>query len=306
MLIKISRGWEIPEREVTSEATYLNRRQMLARLGLAGLGAQLIANAASVRQNTSYNVGDRPVTEEWAATGYNNFYEFNAEDKEAVKGLVGKFVTSPWSVKVSGLVNKPQTFDLDKLTAMMPIEERVYRFRCVEAWAMTVPWMGFQMSELIKVVEPKPEAKFIRFWSAVRPGQMPGVGAFSSYKFPYYEGLRMDEAMNQLAFFATGMYGKTIPKQNGAPIRAVLPWKYGYKGAKSIERIEFVAKEPPTFWNDLNSREYGFYSNVNPNKPHPRWSQATEKVLPRMSRQPTLVYNGYEKWVSGLYNGKET
>jgi len=305
MLIKIPRGWETPEREATPQSAYLNRRQLLAGLGLAGLGSQMIARAASVKQNTEFNVGDRPVTEEWVASAYNNYYEFDAENKERVKDLVGKFVTSPWTVKVSGLVNKPQTFDLDKLEATMPIEERIYRFRCVERWAMTVPWMGFPISALIKTVEPKPEAKYIKFWSVVRPDQMPGVKRYSSYHFPYYEGLRMDEAMNPLAFFATGMYGKPIPKQNGAPIRAVVPWKYGYKGAKSIERIEFVAKEPPTFWNDLNAGEYGFYSNVNPNKPHPRWSQAQEMVLPRMGRVPTLLYNGYEKWVAGMYNGKE-
>ncbi len=306
MLIKIPQGWEIPDREATPESAYLNRRQLLAGLGLAGFGSQMIAHAATVKQNTEFQVGDRPVTEEWAATGYNNFYEFDPENKEKVKDLVGKFVTSPWSVKVSGLVNKPQTFDLEKLLASVPVEERIYRFRCVEAWAMSVPWMGFPMSALIKMVEPKPEAKYIKFWSIVRPDEMPGAKrGLGGYKFPYYEGLRMDEAMNPLAFFATGMYGKPIPKQNGAPIRAVLPWKYGYKGAKSIERIEFVAKEPPTFWNDLNSSEYGFYSNVNPSKSHPRWSQASEKVLPRMSRQPTLMYNGYEKWVAGMYNGKE-
>ena len=305
MLIKIPRGWEIPERQATPQSAYMSRRQLLAGLGLAGIGGQMIARAAAVKQNTEYNVGDRPVTEEWAATGYNNYYEFDPENKERVKDLVGKFVTSPWTVKVSGLVNKPQTFDLDKLESTMPVEERVYRFRCVEAWAMTVPWTGFPMSALIKMVEPKPEAKYIKFWSVVRPDQMPGVKRFANYKFPYYEGLRIDEAMNPLALFATGMYGKPIPGQNGAPIRAVLPWKYGYKGAKSIERIEFVAKEPPTFWNDLNSGEYGFYSNVNPGKSHPRWSQASEKVLPRMSRQPTLMYNGYEKWVAGMYNGKE-
>ena len=306
MLIKIPRGWEIPEREATPESGYMNRRQLLAGLGLAGIGGQLIANAATVKQNTEFHVGDRPVTEEWAATGYNNFYEFDPENKERVKDLVGKFVTSPWTVKVSGLVNKPQTFDLDKLMSSVALEERIYRFRCVEAWAMSVPWTGFPMSALIKMVEPTPEAKFIKFWSVVRPAEMPGVkGGFGGYKFPYYEGLRIDEAMNPLAFFATGLYGKPIPKQNGAPIRAVLPWKYGYKGAKSIERIEFVAKEPATFWQDLNRGEYGFYSNVNPGKAHPRWSQATEKVLPKMGRQPTLMYNGYEKWVSSLYNGKE-
>ena len=175
MLIKIPRGWELPEREVTPQATYLNRRQLLAGLGLAGIGGTLIANAAALKQNTEFNTGDRPVTDEWAATGYNNYYEFDPENKERVKDLVGKFVVSPWSVKVSGLVNKPQTFDLDKLTASVSLEERIYRFRCVEAWAMTVPWTGFPMSALIKMVEPKPEAKYIKFWSVVRPDEMPGV-----------------------------------------------------------------------------------------------------------------------------------
>ena len=305
MLIKSASGWEIPESEVTPESVYMNRRQLLATIGIGGFAAQSMANAAAAR-NPAFTVPERPITEEFAATGYNNFYEFNAEDKEAVKDLVGKFVTSPWSVTVSGLVNKPQTFDVDKLVATMPLEERVYRFRCVEAWAMTVPWTGFPMSELIKLVEPKPEAKFIKFTSAKRPDQMPGIKKYANYHFPYYEGLRIDEAMNPLAMFATGLYGKPLPKQNGAPIRAVLPWKYGYKGAKSIEKIEFVAKEPPTFWNDLQSAEYGFYSNVNPSKPHPRWSQASERVIPRGGRVPTKMYNGYEQWVASLYNGKES
>lgn len=305
MLIRIPKGWEIPEREATPESIYVNRRQLIKKLGLVGIGASLAASAASVRQNTEFTVPERPVTEEWAATGYNNFYEFDPERKEAVKDLVGKFQTSPWTVTVSGLVNKPQTLDVDKLLATMPLEERLYRFRCVEAWSMTVPWTGFPMSALIKLVEPKPEAKYIRFVSAVRPDQMPGVRAFRNYKFPYYEALRIDEAMNPLALFATGLYGKPMPKQNGAPIRAVLPWKYGYKGAKSIEKIEFVAKQPATFWADLQSSEYGFYSNVDPRKPHPRWSQASERVIPQGKRVPTQLYNGYEKWVSGLYNGKE-
>jgi sulfoxide reductase catalytic subunit YedY len=248
---------------------------------------------------------DRPITEEWAATGYNNFYEFHPTDKEAVKNRVGAFVTSPWKIEVTGLVNKPKTLDVDELVKTMPLEERLYRFRCVEAWSMAVPWTGFPLSELIKQVEPKPEAKFIRFVTAKIPSQMPGIKEASWYPWPYFEGLRMDEAMNPLTLVVTGLYGKPLPKQNGAPIRTVVPWKYGYKSIKSIVKIEFVQKQPGTFWNHTSPNEYGFYSNVNPNKPHPRWSQATEKFLPRMERRPTLLYNGYEKWVASLYNGKE-
>lgn len=170
---------------------------------------------------------------------------------------------------------------------------------------MTVPWSGFPVSELIKLVEPKPEAKFLRFQTVKRPDQMPGIGMASWYPFPYYEALRIDEAMNPLALFVTGLYGKPLPKQNGAPIRAIVPWKYGYKSPKSIEKIEFTAKQPATFWNQLQPAEYGFYSNVNPKKPHPRWSQASERVIPRNERVPTLPYNGYEQYVASLYKGNE-
>lgn len=170
---------------------------------------------------------------------------------------------------------------------------------------MAVPWTGFPLAELIKLVDPKPEAKFIRFQTAYRPDQMPGIKKYNWYPWPYYEGVRIDEARNELAFIATGLYGKPLPKQNGAPFRMVFPWKYGYKGAKSVEKIEFVAKQPETFWNKLQPQEYGFYSNVNPKKPHPRWSQATEKVIPVMERRATLLYNGYEQFVAPLYNGEE-
>ncbi len=308
MLIRSPKGWEIAERHATPEETFLNRRSLLKAAGFLGmqglLSAAVNSDVYAAKRNPDYTL-DRPVTDEQAATGYNNFYEFDAEDKQAVRNKVGNFVTSPWKVQVTGLINKPLTLDLDDLIHKMPLEERLYRHRCVEAWSMAVPWTGFPLSALIKQVDPKPEAKFIRFITASRPKEMPGMSV-GNYPWPYHEGLRMDEALNPLAFMVIGMYGKILPKQNGAPLRLACPWKYGYKSPKSIERIEFVSKQPATFWNALNSNEYGFYSNVNPNKPHPRWSQATEKFLPTMQRRPTLLFNGYEKWVAGLYNGKET
>jgi len=309
MLIKIPRGWEIPECEATPEDIYLNRRTLLKAGGFLTMQGLLAAatdgkSPYPAKQNPEFTL-DRPVTEEWASTGYNNFYEFNAENKQAVKDEVGKFITSPWKIQVSGLVAKPQTLDLDDLLKTFPLEERLYRHRCVEAWSMAVPWTGFPLAELIKKLQPKPEAKFVRFITAKRPDQMPGINRYNWYPWPYFEALRMDEAMNPLAFVVTGMYGKPVPKQNGAPIRIASPWKYGYKSPKSIERIEFVAEQPETFWHKLQPIEYGFYSNVNPNKPHPRWSQATEKVIPKMERRPTLAYNGYEKWVASMYTGKE-
>ncbi|MBK9170072.1 MAG: protein-methionine-sulfoxide reductase catalytic subunit MsrP [Bryobacterales bacterium] len=301
MLIRIPKRWEIPERHATPESAYLSRRELLAAAGLFGLTGQ--AQAAGQR-NPKYTL-DRPVTEEWAATGFNNFYEFDAQNKENVKNRVGKFVTHPWEFEVSGLVAKPQTFDLDALLKKMPIEERLYRFRCVEAWSMAVPWTGFQFNELMKLVEPKPEAKFVRFVTASRPDEMPGMREAHWYPWPYFEGLRVDEAANELTLLTTGLYGKPLPKQNGAPVRMVVPWKYGYKSIKSIVKIEFVARQPQTFWNKQQPAEYGFYSNVNPKKPHPRWSQAVEKVIPTMERRPTLPYNGYEEFVASLYNGRE-
>lgn len=307
MLIKIPQGWEIPEREATPEHIYWNRRQLLAAAGLLGarvLGADEGKGLYPAKRNPEFTL-DRPVTEEWAATGYNNFYEFDANDKQAVKDKVGNFVISPWQVEVGGLVNKPKTFSLDEILKLAPLEERLYRFRCVEAWSMSVPWTGFPISNLIKAVDPKPAAKYVRFLTANRPKEMPGIPRAPWYPWPYFEGLRMDEAMNPLALIVTGLYGKPLPKQNGAPVRLVVPWKYGYKSIKSIVKVEFIDKEPGTFWNKLQSSEYGFYSNVIPSKPHPRWSQAFEKVIPTMERRPTLPYNGYEKYVISMYNGKE-
>lgn len=305
MLIRVPRGWEFPEREATPEHIFLNRRQLLLAAGFLGAGRLLGASPLyPAKRNPEFTLSG-PVTPEWAATSYNNFYEFHPEDKQAVKNLVGAFVVHPWTVEVGGLVNKPATFDLDDLLRKMPLEERLYRFRCVEAWAMDVPWTGFPFSELAKLVDPKPEARFVRFVTANRPQQMPGMKRAPWYPWPYFEGLRIDEAMNPLTMVVTGLYGKPLPKQNGAPVRMVVPWKYGYKSIKSVVTIEFVRRQPHTFWNRSQPQEYGFYSNVNPKKPHPRWSQATEKVIPTMEPRPTLPYNGYEKYVAHLYGGRE-
>lgn len=304
MYIRIPKGWEMPEREATPESVYLSRRQLLAAAGFLGAAGLLKGAAYPAKRNPDFTL-DRPITIEAAAAGYNNFYEFDANNKEAVKDKVGKFVISPWRVEITGLVKKPWTVDVDELVKTMPLEERLYRHRCVERWSMAIPWTGFPLSELIKKVEPTGEAKFVRFITADRPKEMPGLTAAPWYPWPYQEGLRMDEAMNPLALVVTGMYGKPLYKQNGAPIRMIVPWKYGYKSGKSIVKIEFVKKQPSTLWNTLQPNEYGFYSNVNPNKPHPRWSQAIEQFIPTMERKQTLLYNGYEKWVAGLYNGKE-
>jgi sulfoxide reductase catalytic subunit YedY len=306
MLLRIRKSWEIPERDATPENIVINRRELLAAAGFLGSESFLIAKSDPypAKRNPKFQL-DRPITEEEHATGYNNFYEFDGRDKKAVKTKVDKFVTRPWTFEVTGLVRKPGKFDIDTIERTMPLEERLYRFRCVEAWSMAVPWTGFPISALIKVVQPKFEAKFVRFVSVARPDQMPGISTQPWYPFPYYEALRMDEAMNPLALLVTGMYGKPLPKQNGAPIRVIVPWKYGYKNPKSLVKIEFVAEQPKTFWNDLQRKEYGFYSNVNPQKPHPRWSQANEKVLPTMELRPTLLYNGYEKEVGSLYDGTE-
>jgi sulfoxide reductase catalytic subunit YedY len=300
MLIRIPKSWEIAEREATPESAYWSRREILKAAGF--LASPLAALA--VNRNPEFTL-DRPITEEWAATGFNNFYEFHPTDKTAVKNRVGKFKPMPWTIEVKGLVNKPQTIDLDDLLKTMPFEERTYRFRCVEAWAMAVPWTGFPISELIKKVEPKPEAKYLRFVSVARKDEMPGIKEAPWYPWPYFEGLRIDEAMNPLAMFVTGMYGKPLPAQNGAPFRVIVPWKYGYKNPKSIVSIEFAAKQPHTFWNDTVPAQYGFFSNVNPKKPHPNWSQAYEKLIPKMQLVPTQLYNGYEKWVGAMYTGKE-
>ncbi len=308
MLIRIPRGWEIPERDAASESAWVHRREIVRGMGLLGaaslLGAAEPKPVYPAKRNAEFTL-DRPLTAEWAATSYNNFYEFHPTDKSAVKDNVGKFKTKPWAIEVKGLVAKPQTLDFDRLLRTMPFEERLYRFRCVERWAMAVPWTGFPMSALIKLVEPKPEAKYLRFVTVSRPDEMPGMRMASWYKWPYYEALRMDEAMNPMAMFVTGIYGKPLPAQNGAPFRAITPWKYGYKNPKSIVTIEFTASQPHTFWNDFAAKEYGFYSNINPGKPHPRWSQEMETLIPNGEPRKTQIYNGYAKWVGAMYRGDE-
>jgi sulfoxide reductase catalytic subunit YedY len=234
-------------------------------------------------------------------TNYNNYYEFSV-DKEAVNGLSQEFTTKPWTVEVYGLVNKPKTFGIEDLVSRFPQEERVYRLRCVEAWSMVIPWTGFPLASLLKEVEPTSAAKFVRFETVYRPEEMPGQGGpFSFYPWPYQEGLRLDEALNDLTLLATGLYGQPMPNPNGAPLRLVVPWKYGFKSIKSIVKIELVAEQPSTLWNTVGPGEYGFYSNVNPERPHPRWSQATERRIGELGRRPTLMFNGYAEQVAHLY-----
>lgn len=315
MFIRKSRRWEIPERLATPEEIYFNRRHFLKQLGIGSLGlvsgvsflgagmkpveVTQLPDIYPATRNPKYGL-DRPITDEYSATHYINFYEFTT-DKRRVADLVGKFKTQPWTIAVTGMVARPRTFDLDELIKLMPVEERLYRFRCVEAWSMAVPWTGFPMKALIDLVAPTAKAKFVRMVSFNRPEEAPGMAEQAWYPWPYFEGLRLDEAMNELTFMAIGLYAKPLPKQNGAPLRLVVPWKYGYKSIKSIVEIEFTDKQPPTFWNKIAPSEYSFLSNVDPHVPHPRWSQAMERMIPSMEQRPTLKYNGYEEFVAHLY-----
>lgn len=244
-----------------------------------------------------------PATSFEAITNYNNYYEFTV-DKERVARLAKDFTTTPWQVEVGGLVNKPRTFSLEDILALGAEEERVYRMRCVEGWSMVIPWLGFPLSALLKAVEPMGSAKYIGFETVMRPEEMPGLDNYL-YPWPYVEGLRLDEAMHDLTILSTGLYGERLLPQNGAPLRLVVPWKYGFKSIKSIIKIDLLEKQPPTFWNMLAPDEYGFYSNVNPKHAHPRWSQATERRIGENMRRPTLMFNGYEEQVASLYNGMD-
>ncbi len=301
-------GW-LPEKAVTSEEAFFNRRHFVKRLGLAGAGL-LAGRFASGAEGDPYGKGyPHPrnkefdpgwkLTDEKTASTYNNFYEFTL--RKDVHRHVARFQTTPWKIEIGGLVEKPLTIDAMELVATMPLEERVYRFRCVEAWAMIVPWTGFPFSKLAALVQPKAEAKFVRFITASKPDQMPGIAENPEYPWPYFEGLRMDEAMHPLTWVATGVYGKPLAKQFGAPVRLVVPWKYGYKSAKSLVKIEFIAQQPKTFWETLQPVEYPFESNVNPEVPHPRWSQATERMIDSGDRVKTKKYNGYGDGVGRLY-----
>lgn len=319
MLTRVKKSWEISENLVTSEEVYLNRRKLLqaAGLGTAGLIISGIIPEAwakeqlkqlNFKKNASYVVTDkdRPLTKEELAISYNNFYEFSL-DKNEVQEKVKKWNLGPWKVEVSGLKGANKTLDIEALTALAGgLEERIYRFRCVEAWSMVVPWTGFSLAELIKKLEPNPKAKFIKFQSFDDKKIGTNMANLPYYPWPYTEGLTMEEALHPLSFIATGMYGKALPKQNGAPIRLIVPWKYGFKSIKSIVKIEFTETRPLGLWEKIGPKEYGFYANVNPQKDHPRWSQSTERVLDGKffpTKIPTLPFNGYEKEVAGLYKG---
>ncbi len=291
--------------EVTPKRVYVNRRRFLASLPLAGaalMGSRAWGGAKLTAAKSPLSTSEKQ-TPYGDVTTYNNFYEFGTgKDEPAQRAHTLK--TSPWSVKVEGAVAKPRVFDLNELMKLAPLEERIYRHRCVEAWSIVVPWIGFPLNALIKTVEPTAKAKFVAFESLYDSKQMP-VARYAGIAFPYVEGLRMDEAMHPLAILCVGMYGEVLPNQNGAPIRVVVPWKYGFKSIKSIVKIRFVDKQPPTTWNLSNAREYGFYSNVNPAVDHPRWSQASERRLGEFLKRKTLPFNGYGDQVAGLYTGMD-
>ena len=297
MFIHRRRGWEIAESQVTPERFMTGRRALMA--GSAGL---LIAGSlpASAATDAKYPPG-RAVTPEADSTTYNNYYEFG--DDKSISRAAQRLVVSPWQIEFAGMVDKPRTMDVADLLKQVQVEDRIYRHRCVETWAMTVPWTGFPVSQLLKVAQPTASAKYMVIETAVLPKVMPGVrGGF--YTWPYVEGITMQEANNDLAFMVTGMYGHDLPKQDGAPIRLHVPWKYGFKSGKSIVKISFTDKQPETFWQALQPSEYGFWANVNPNVPHPRWSQATERLLGSGERVPTVIWNGYGEWVASMYADK--
>ena len=304
----------IPSSEITPQGLYLRRRELLtgaAAVGAAALiGAPADARAGALTATKSPLSTDETVTRKADATTYNNYYEFGLDKGDPAKNA-GTLKISPWTVKIDGLVAKPATFGLEDIVKDAKLEERVYRMRCVEGWSMVIPWIGFSLSELLARVEPLGSAKFVAFETLVRPQEMPGQrGLFQALEWPYVEGLRLDEAMHPLTILATGMYGETLPNQNGAPLRLVVPWKYGFKSIKSIVRISLVEKPPATTWNIANQGEYGFYSNVNPQVDHPRWSQASERRIGEgtglaVKRRPTPMFNGYGEQVAALYTGMD-
>jgi len=304
MLIK--RSPDIRSSEITPKEIYLNRRRFLAGLPLVGAGLISVSEAHAAKlaaAKSPLSTTSEKVSSFEDATTYNNYYEFGtAKDQPAQNAHTLK--TSPWQVSVEGEIAKPKVFDIDAIMKMAPLEERIYRMRCVEGWSIVVPWIGLPLSALIKQVEPTSKAKYIAFQSLYDRKQMP-LSDRAGIPLPYVEGLRMDEAMHPLAILCVGMYGETLPNQNGAPVRLIVPWKYGFKGIKSIVKIRFVEKQPPITWNIAISREYGFYSNVNPAVDHPRWSQATERRLGEFRKRDTLLFNGYGDQVASLYAGMD-
>jgi len=296
----IRRPPDIPASEITDQRLFLDRRAFLG--GLAALGVALTAGErrALARFATARDDDDK-LTPYESVTHYNNYYEFGT-DKEEPAEQARNFRPKPWKVRIDGEVAKPADYDLDDLLKPFKQEERVYRHRCVEAWSMVVPWMGFPLKDLVARVEPTSRAKFVEFTTLLDPGQMPGQ-RHHVLPWPYVEGLRIDEAMHPLAILVTGLYGKPLPNQNGAPMRLVVPWKYGFKGGKAIVRIRFVENLPKTTWNEVAPDEYGFYANVNPEVDHPRWSQARERRLGELFKRKTLPFNGYADQVAGMYAG---
>jgi sulfoxide reductase catalytic subunit YedY len=316
MLIKIHRWPQFPSAEITDPAVYLNRRAFMAASAALAVAPALAEAAAQAQtgpppgtplkasRNAAFSLTDAP-TDMKSATTYNNFYEFGL-DKEDPARHAHRLRTRPWTVEVEGHVAKPKTFDIEELLRLAPMEERVYALRCVEAWSMVIPWVGYPLAALLKKVEPTSQAKYVEFLTLVDPEQFPGQrkGLFGfSLDWPYTEGLRLDEAMHPLTLLTFGMYGQVLPNQNGAPLRIVVPWKYGFKSGKSLVKIRLVADMPKTTWNKSAPQEYGFYSNVNPAVDHPRWSQATERRIGEFRRRKTLPFNGYADQVASLYTG---
>ncbi len=333
MLIKRSRGWELKEAVATPEAVALNRRQVIA--GAAAVAGGIIATAGAarsswlfggvdeeavkktieavksdpsfalypVKQNPAFATAGREITPEVINASYNNFYEFGSS--KVVYEPAQALNLRPWTIKIDGLVEKPLEVGIDDLLKQMPLEERIVRHRCVEAWAMVVPWSGFALKSLVELAKPLGSAKYVRFETFLDKAIAPGQGYDFGYPWPYVEGLTMAEATNELAFMATGAYGKPLAKQFGAPIRLHTPWKYGFKSLKSIVKMSFTEERPKSFWESLQASEYGFWANINPEVSHPRWSQATERVLGTDERVPTMLYNGYGEWVASLYQGLE-
>lgn len=306
MPLFLSRRAAIPASEITDEAVFNQRRDFVKRAIAAGAltaSPNLLAASKVDELLGKSEDSDDPLTDIKHATSYNNFYEFTT-DKRLVKAYAKDFQTDPWSVKVEGACDKPGTYTLEDILKPHSIEERVYRFRCVEAWSMVVPWNGFALGDLLKRFQPSSDAKFVEFTTLYDPKRMPGQRS-RSISWPYVEGLRIDEAMHPLAFMATGLYGKDLPPQNGAPIRLVVPWKYGFKSIKSIVKIRFTSEQPQTTWQQLAAHEYGFYANVNPKVSHPRWSQAREVRIPGLFKNhPTQLFNGYDE-VASLYSGMD-
>ncbi|MGE3150732.1 MAG: protein-methionine-sulfoxide reductase catalytic subunit MsrP [Pseudorhodoplanes sp.] len=310
------KGWEIPESRATPERYFLNRRAFIG--GAAGAAtialapqsalAQGAADAPDptaslypIKRNETYTL-DRPLTDERINGNYNNFYEFGASKSVAKQAQALRL--RPWTIKIDGMVETPREIGIDDLIKQMPLEERLYRHRCVEAWSMTIPWSGFPLAKLVAFAKPLSSAKYLRMETFLDPSIAPGQKQ-TWYPWPYVEGLTMAEATNELAFLAIGAYGKPAPKQHGAPIRLAVPWKYGFKHIKSIVRFSFVDKQPKGYWEALQASEYGFWANVNPEVPHPRWSQATEELIGFSERRPTLLFNGYAEQVAHLYKGLE-